>query len=267
MIKVNTSQIKDFQLCERLYDFRHIQKLPEKISSRQIKTQKFENTLKSIVQFFFYKKQAGIIPSYSSLLNRWEKLWFPKDTTAYDIIHEQHESFYGNSASLTTKAAAAILSLVENFSDTNIIPIAIDSEYLVPVSGSVYIEDKFDLIYSYKKNTYVIKWTFNHKLKNDFMHVAEMASSYMAFKHHYGSRVDVSRFGYYDLISGKPEFIEYEIEKGDIEALIYWCSSLESENVFPSRRGLTSYCKQCPFDKPCAKWTNWAKKEKIKIEK
>lgn len=261
MIKISANQIKDFQLCERLYDYRHIQKLPETIGGRALLSQRFENTLKSVVHFFFYKKQAGIIPSYTSLLNRWEKLWFPKDTTAYDIIHEQHESLYGNNVSLTTKAASALLSLVENFSNSEIIPIGIDHEFLIPISGKVYMEDRFDLIYQHNMKTYVIKWAFNHKMKNEFMHVAEMAGIYKAFKHMYGSKIATAKFGYYDLIGPNPSFVEYEVSQEDLEALLYWCSSLENEEIFPSRRGLTTYCKQCPFDKPCSKWSPLLKKE------
>lgn len=262
MIKVNADQIKDFQICERLYDYRHKDKLPETIPGRTLNTLRFENTLKNVVHFFFYKKQAGIIPSYASLLNRWEKLWFPKGTTAYDIIHEQHESLYGNMASMTTKAASALLSLVENFSDPLIIPIGIDHEYTAPIVGSVYMEDKFDLIYSKNNKTYVVKWAFNHKMKNEFMHIAEMAGLYKAFIHQYGNRIKSAEFGYYDLISPKPEFIKYDVGPEDLEALVFWCSSLEKENVFPSRRGLTTYCKSCPFDKPCSKWVAWSRNEK-----
>lgn len=262
MIKVNADQIKDFQTCERLYDYRHVQELSEPISGRSLNTLKFENTLRSVVHFFFYKKQAGLVPSYASLLNRWEKLWFPKDTTAYEIIHEQHESLYGNMASLTTKAASALLSLVNNFSDPLIVPIGIDHEYIVPITGSVYMEDKFDLIYAKNNKTYVIKWAFNHKMKNEFMHVAEMAGLYKAFGHQYGNKIFTTQFGYYDLISPKPEFIKYDVGEEDIEALVYWCSSLEREDVFPSRRGLTTYCKSCPFDKPCSKWNPFLSKDK-----
>lgn len=267
MIKISIDQIKDFQTCERLYDFRHVQKLPETIGGRDLMTLRFENTLKSVVHFFFYKKQAGIVPSYSSLLNRWEKLWFPKGTTAYDITHEQHESFYGNNASLTTKAAASLLALVENFSSPDIIPMGISSEFIAPIVGTVYIEDSFDLIYSQKGKVYVVKWAFNHKMKNEFRHVAEMAVMYKGFYHKYGSKIKDAKFGYYDLLSVKSNFFEYEIESEDMLALSYWCTSLENESVFPSRRGTITYCKSCPFDKPCSKWDKWEKKESLSNEK
>jgi hypothetical protein len=255
MLKLTINEIKDFQICERLYDYRHAQKMPETIPSRTLNTLKFESTLKNIVHFFFYKKQAGITPSYTSLLNRWEKLWFPKGTTSYDIIHEQHESLYGNSASMTTKAASALLNVVEKFSDPEIIPIGIDADFIVPIVGDVYLEDKFDLIYYKNNKTHVVKWSFNHNMKNDFLHVAEMAGMYRAFLHQYGEKILQAEFGYYDLVSSKPQFINYDITPDYIDALVFWCSSIEKENIFPSRRGLTTYCKSCPYDKPCSKWT------------
>jgi hypothetical protein len=60
----------------------------------------------------------------------------------------------------------------------------------------------------------------------------------------------------------KSGFNEVVVQKADIEALKYWCDSLHDEKIFPSRRGLTAYCKVCPYDKPCSKWVLWAKKEK-----
>ena len=54
---VTVQSLKDFQLCERLYDYRHQQKLPEKIYARDIHTEKFESTIKSIMYFFFFEPQ------------------------------------------------------------------------------------------------------------------------------------------------------------------------------------------------------------------
>jgi CRISPR/Cas system-associated exonuclease Cas4 (RecB family) len=75
------------------------------------------------------------------------------------------------------------------------------------------------------------------------------------------------KIGYYDLISPSPKFIEYEVTQEDVDALKYWCNSLYEEKVFPSRRGAITYCKTCPFDKPCSKWVNWFNKKVDKNEK
>lgn len=265
MLNLDSNKIKDFRLCERLYDYRYNETLPEPTNSRDFLLIRFENTIKSIINFYFYKKQGGVPPSYASLLNRWQKLWFPKDTTAYDIIHEKHESYYGNNASLTTKAADLLLRLVEEFSDPEIIPIAIDHDFIVPITSSSYLEDSFDLIYSNNKNIYVLKWAFNIKSKDVMMEdtktITEIVAMYSAFKSKYGNKINNTKFGYYDLINSKQKFIECELTKDHIDAVNYWISEIEKETIFPSKRGLISFCKTCPFNKPCSKWKNWSTKE------
>lgn len=261
MLIITIPQLKDFQTCERLYDYRHKQALPETIGSRQLSTMKFESTLKSIVHYFFYKKQSGITPSYSSLLNRWEKLWFPRNASTYEIIHEQHETAYGNTASLTTKAAAVLLDLVENFSEQNLIPMGIDEEYIFPITEEIGVKDRFDLIYYKNGFVYVVKWIFNHKMKYEDSYVVDFAAMHVGFSKKFPDKMKVAKFGYYDLMNQKSDFNEFKIEKADIDAFKYWCESLYQEKVFPHRRGLTSYCRSCPFDKPCSKWTFPTKKE------
>lgn len=254
MNKINLQQLKDYQVCARLYDYRHVDKLSEKIGGRELMIKNFENTLKSIVNFYFYKKQSGSAPSYASLLNRWEKHWYPKDTTAYDIIHEQHESFHKNNASYTSQAASALLSICENFSDPNIIPIAINEEYIVQATKEVSVADKFDLIYSLNKKTYVVKWVFNFQFKKEYLYTIDFALANMAYFNKYGRRIDNADFGYYDLLNPKSNFVKFESKKEDVDALVAWCHSLSDEKFFLPKRGLTAYCKSCPFDSPCSKW-------------
>ncbi len=52
-------------------------------------------------------------------------------------------------------------------------------------------------------------------------------------------------------------FIEYQITEEDIDSLEYWCDTIVEKEIFVPRRGLTSYCKKCPFDTPCLKWVGW----------
>jgi hypothetical protein len=261
MIKTNLKEIKDFQVCARLYDYRHKEKLPEKVGSRDLVSQRFENTLKSIVNFYFYKKQSGTAPSYASLLNRWEKMWYPKDTTAYDITHEQHESFYGNNASLTTKAAAALLGICENFGSAEIIPMAIDEDFMVDINEHVAVSDKFDLIYHHNGKTYVVKWVFNIKFKKEYLYSTDFAVLNKGFWNRYGSKIAKTEFGYYDLLNPKPNFTKFETKREDVETLSAWCTALRDEKFFLPKRGMISYCTQCPFDTPCSKWKLDTEKE------
>lgn len=257
MLDLTINGIKDFLVCERLFDYRHNDKLPEKIYSRDIYSTKFESTLKNILYFFWYKKQGGITPSYASLLNRWEKLWFPKDTESYDIITEQHESVYGNLASLTTKAANIILVFYEKYSDTDLIPLAISEEYIATPNKNIKIEDKFDLIFRKDNKNYVTKFIFNYKTNNNHMYQIDFASMFYGFKLKHPTRLKETHFGYIDLLSSNLNFIEYEISVEDLESLEYWCDTIYSKEVFVPKRGFTSYCKKCQFDDVCSKWTGW----------
>lgn len=249
--------IKDYETCALLYSYRHKDKMPETIPSRDLFSLKFENTIKSVINFFFYKKQAGITPSYSSLLNRWEKLWFPKDTTAYDLIHEQHESFYGNTSSLTSKAAAALLDFYNAYSEDDSIPMAINQQFWVPVGNKSKIDGKFDLILYKNGEYYVNKWVFNFRSSHVSLYQMDFAVLHEAFAHKFPEKISKAHFGYYDILSSGSKFIEYETSVDDSKALRYWCNSIEEDEKYVPRRGLTSYCKKCPFDKPCSKWNNW----------
>lgn len=257
MITLTSESIKDFQLCERLYDYRYLEKRPETIYSRDLYTQKFENSIKSIIHFFWFKKQGGITPSYSSLLNRWEKIWFPKDTSHYDIMTEQHESAYGNVASLTTQAAGILLRFHEMYSDMDIIPMSISEDYIINLTPNIRVEDKMDIIYRQGNENYVIKFIFNYKNSQKYLYQVDFSIMYLLFKNHYGARINETKFGYIDLLSNNPQFNEYKITQEDIESIEYWCDTIYSKDVFVPRRGLTSYCKKCPFDTPCSKWSGW----------
>ena len=257
MLVLNTESIKDFQICERLYSYRHLEDLPEKVYSRDIYTVRFETTIKNILQYFWYKKQAGATPSYSSIINRWEKLWFPKGTDAYDIINDQHETLYGNVASLTTKAASLLLRFYETYSETDIIPIAISDDYIARINRDIRIEDKFDLIYYLDGYTYVVKFIFSYKNSNSHMYQVDFSSMYEGYRTRHSDRLSSSKFGYIDLMSDNINFNEYSVSHEDREALEYWCDTIKGKDVFVPRRNLNPYCKKCPFEEPCSKWNGW----------
>jgi hypothetical protein len=251
--------VKDFQLCERLFDYRYREKLSEKIYSRETHAKKFEDTLKSIFFFFFFKKQAGIIPSYASLLNRWEKLWYPKDTTSYEIITEQHETVYGNISNLTSKAAAILLLFHEMYSKSDYIPIAIEEEFIIPRVSKNNIKDNFDFIFYKNKKFYITKILFNYRKSNRDIYKMDFSGMYKGFNHKNPDKIHNAKFGYIDVMSQDLSFTEFHIRKFDIDHFDYWCDRIDSTEVFVPRRGLITFCKKCPFDKPCSKWSEWKK--------
>lgn len=257
MKELTVESIKDFQTCSLLYSYRHEDKLSETILSRDLFTQKFENTIKSVINFFFYKKQGGFTPSYSSLLNRWEKLWYPKDMTSYDIIHEQHESFYGNTSSLTSKAAAALLDFYNIYSEDDSIPISIDQPFVIPIGNQVKVNGNFDLILANNDQYYVYKWVFNFRTSHADTYQMDFSVLHEAFKHKFGPKINQAHFGYYDLLAANQKFVEFNTNKEDAESLKYWTSTIKETEKFVPRRGQTIYCKKCPFDTPCSKWSDW----------
>jgi len=254
MLKVTPKSIKDFQTCGLLYDYRHIQGLSETIPSRQIMTDRFEETLRNVINFFFYKKQSGSPASYSALQNRWQKLWFPKGVSAQDVINEKHETAYGNTASLTSKATAALMNFHEYFSNPEIIPIGISEEYSLPI-GKALVKGVFDLIYVLDNKVHVIKWMFNAKESNNYLHNTDFACMYYAYKNQNPTMASSVKFGYYDIMEYNPSVKIQNLNNDDIESIKFWVEEMfDDKNFFP-RRGLTYYCKRCPFDTPCSKWS------------
>jgi hypothetical protein len=254
MLNLSVNGIKDFQICERLFDYRHLEKLPEKIYSRDIHTEKFENTIKNIIYFFMFKKQSGTVPSYSAILNRWEKMWFPKDTTSYDIITEQHETVYGNTASLTSKAAASLLLFYEKYSNLNIIPIAISEEYYISTKKQSNIKDSFDLIFYKDRTFFVTKILFNYKQSQKDSYKIDFACLKKGFENKHPDKVNRVKYGYIDVLSQNVGFTEYILTEDDIIIFDEWCDKIDSTEIFMSKRGLIPHCKKCPFNDPCSKW-------------
>jgi hypothetical protein len=261
MKQLKVESIKDFQTCALLYDYRYEQKLNETILSRDMFTLKFENTIKSVINFFFYKKQGGFTPSYASLLNRWEKIWYPKDMTAYDLIHEQHESFYGNNSSLTSRAASTLLNFYNIYSQDDSIPISIDQPFTIPLGDSTKVDGSFDLILAKDNQYYVYKWVFNFRSSHVDTYQIDFSVLHEAFKHKFGAKINQAHFGYYDLLASNQKFTDFQVDKEDSNSLKYWANTINETENFVPRRGQTIYCKKCPFDTPCSKWKAWDGKE------
>jgi len=134
---------------------------------------------------------------------------------------------------------------------------AIDQEFYVPVGDLVKIKSNFDLIL-YKNGEYFIyKWVFNFRTSHTSLYQIDFSVLSEAFAHKFPHKKPKARFGYYDILASSQKFIEYQVNQEDAKALKYWCGTIEEDKKFVPRRGLTSYCKKCPFDKPCSKWKDW----------
>jgi len=254
MSTITVEAIKDFQICERLFDYRHIQKMSEKMYSREINSDKFEKTIKNIICFFMFKKQSGSLPSYAAILNRWEKMWFPKDTNSYDIITEQHETVYGNMSSLTTKAANSLLLFYSHYSKVDFIPISISEEYYISTKKGISIKDSFDVIVYFNKTFYVIKILFNYKNSKKDIYKTDFACLKKGFESRHPDKSHLTKYGFIDMMSQNIGFQEYLLSQDDIMVFDDWCDKIDATEIFMNKRGLIPYCKKCPFDDPCSKW-------------
>lgn len=258
MLTLSVDAIHDYQVCELFYNYRYNEKLPETIRSRHLMTDRFEATMKRVASFFFYKKQAGTVPSYNALLNRWERLWFPKDMTAYDIAVEQNDVSHGNLVSYSNNAASILEQFHAFFSNDERVPVLIDEPYLIPLGRDLRLEGSFDLVLRDRYNKYsVVKYNTRH-LRNDT--VLHMAAQRLAFEHRNQRGISVE----YDLYglarSGKFHPVD-QPTKDDIAALKYWATRIRDKESFVPRRGWTAYCRGCPFDLPCAEFSEWPAEE------
>lgn len=256
LLELDANSIKDFQTCALLYRYRHLDKMYESIGSRDLMSIKYENTLKKLIAFFFYKKQGGIVPSVSALLNRWEKLWFPKGTSAYDIAVEKHESLWGNVSSMNTKAVSCIIKFYEDFSIDNRDPIVINENFTTALDREIRINGVFDVVLRDPKTREisVIKWLSTPKRVNLSSLSIDFSILRYAFETKNKNLKGLVNYYAYDIGSDKNELIQIEVKDDDINNLKYWARQVDKTEVFVPRRGLTSYCKKCPFDEPCRKF-------------
>lgn len=256
---LTATSIKDYQVCALLYDYRHVRSLYEPIHGRDILANRYEDTLKKVISFFFYKKQSGNTPSYNSIINRWEKLWFPKEMTAYDIAVEQHESWHGNLVSYNTDAAVALMKFHEDFAESDWDPLLIEEKFLVALSREIRVSGSFDLVLRKGKNHKVVK--YSGRLRRPTIN--SLLIDFAILRHAFESRNDTKKsvdYFLYDIGSSKPGFVKANPTQKDLNALHYWANDMVNSEIYAPRRGLTAHCKGCSFDKPCSSWNEYPKK-------
>lgn len=267
MISITADKIKDFQMCALLYDLRHNDGNPAQLLTREIRQAKYDETIKKVVSFFFYKKQSNAEPSYNALLNRWEKLWFPKGTTAMDLVTSRHEIAWQNETSYTTQAAAALLAFYEDFADQPKKDVLLLNEpFVVPLNKDVKLEGSFDLILREGPSTFhLYKWSGYHKRISAAQFNIDFAILDYAFRYRNNFKPVLLHFHAYDFCSTKPGDILFEVTEQDSSSVEFWTNQIRETEVFAPRRGLTSYCKRCEFweDDRCKNFSYLDHQEKV----
>lgn len=252
---LTVESIKDFQVCELYYKYKYRDQIEVPIYSRELMVEKFHNTLKRVASFFFYKKQAESVPSYNAILNRWEKLWFPKNITAYDMAVEQHEITRNNMASYSNIAAASLERFHQDFSIDKADPIMIDQAYTITLDDQSRLIGNIDLVLRHQDRYRVMKWVGSRK--KDALSL-DLAAMKFAFEYRHDVVPGNVEYVCYNITSAHSPYVDVpQPTSADVNALLYWAQEVVSTDTFVPRRGFTAYCKNCPFDRPCFEFDEW----------
>lgn len=252
MLTIDAQGIRDFQICPLLYHLRHEQKTCETISSAEIMAQRYDNTLRKVVFFFLFKWQGELAPGLNTVLNRWEKLWFPKGMDAYDVAVMQTSQYQNNLLTYSNAAVNSLKGFYEDFTGQYAElghPISLNDSYIVPISKNTKLTGSIDLVLQ-NKNTYnVIKFNTSPKraaiIPNEAMELAAMRYAY-SYKNSSDDKQNIE-YKLYDVATDEPGFSTLTPSLDDVRALLYWAEEAADAVTFSSKRGLTTYCAKCPY--------------------
>lgn len=260
MIILNSDKIRDFQSCELLYKYRHIDNELEPVYSRQISLERFQEEMKKIFTFFFYKKQGSNTPSYTALINRWERCWFSEDTTAEDITNASLIPTTANETSLSNRAATILMNFHNDFDNINYQPIIIDETMQYSFNSEIQIDSHIDLALRNpeKKAILVIKWTFRERSKGLQDHGLYFAMIDYILKNKSSLSKDHDFvYATYEVSSKTNQLKTYKLEQKHINAMQFWLKKINETNIYGPRRGLSTACKSCNFDEACISFNEY----------
>ena len=273
MKKYPLQAVKDYKVCARYFDYKYIDKEPEELYFRKLLKNRYNMCLTKVIYFFFYKKMGGQIPSFNALINRWEKMWF-KDSDFFDIdtaiVDPRQESL----VSLNSDATAVLLRFYEKWEQDEALPLNIATDIITPINDDLCITDTIDIAVRYKKrkghryqNLKLYTGLPKPSVANYLLDFANIKASFDYRNVDKLEKEDTVEYLLYDLGTERrnDNIISMQVEQEDIDDLFYWANQIHKDEVFPSRRGLTVLCKECPFDEQCAKWDDWDGRKRIDI--
>jgi PD-(D/E)XK nuclease superfamily protein len=260
MLTLGTESVRDYQACELFYELRYLHQEREPVEGRSMLQRRYDDSLRKVAAFYFYRRQSGLAPSYNALLKRWEKIWFPKDMDAYDIAVEQHTSI-SNFASYASSASMALLRFYETFSGATNFgdPISIDQQFLVSLDRDVRLQGTYDLVLTKRYEHRVVMWWTRSRVPP----IDQLALDFSALKYAYewdrGRDWQGMSISYwlYNLASPSAALTRVDINGDDVAQFIYWARRARDTDTFVPRRGLSTYCRGCPFDSLCIGWKKW----------
>ena len=254
---LTAEMIRDYAICPLYYRFKYEDERYEEMDITALMSERYINTFRKALSFFFYKKQNGTVPSYTALLNRWEKMWFPKDITAYDLAIQQNTA--NNSLSSYSVAATLTMKVFhDDFKNDQGIPVAIMEPFLAPIRHDIRLQGQSDLILKYPNGGYrVIQWMMEKKPNQKAYYPLDLAAQKVGFEHRLSPKLNVE-YQVYDLHHETRSFADIDQPTYvEVNQLKYWAGQIaDSDDRYP-RRGFTRYCRGCPFDEECLGFKDW----------
>ncbi len=263
MIKVTAEGLRDFKACNLYYRYAHIDKIQGPIHNTVAVKNSFREAFTAVINYFFYKKMAMQEPSYRMLESKWQKKWL-KDFSAVDALWniETHTAARASDSIYTSKAVAGLLAFHEWFKNKPDLEVLLfDEPFEVAIAKDVYLGGTFDVILRNKKpdgqyKYHVYTWAIFQSQKSSDYWSTHFAVVDYAFRHrnNFPPNLDVSYY-LWDFTHVKPGIKKYSVEVKDHELLREWVKDLSATEKYVPIRGLSSYCKNCKYDKRCLNWT------------
>lgn len=253
LIELTPQSIKDYQVCSLYYNYRYNEGIPVPIQQDKILQERFQNTIKRVIAFYFFKKQSLLSVFYSNFLNKWERLWFPKDMDAYELSIVQQNAT-DNLSHYATIAAGILLRFYEDFQEESGFPLLINEYFSIPITKGTKLSSSFDLVLRYPDKHKIIKWCFDRFKPIPSNYSLELSALKMAWEYRNEDKVPHTEYYLYNLSQAHQGLVRCFPHYKDDKVLIYWARAIESSDIYISKRGLTVYCRGCPFDKPCSEY-------------
>lgn len=260
-LDVTVQGLKDFQACELYYKLENSDEpQAEILTDLALMRDKYETDLKNVAFYYFYERQGELAPSFDALIRRWEKAWFPKDMDAYDMSIATQKVRKENLKDFSNMAVSALDVFYEQFDDMTATPIMVDENVVVPLSRTIRLHVRQDLVLYRAGRFEVIKFIATRNNPRLFDYRLDLACSRLAFEHHHTE--EQNRNTVYKLYNlGNPTSKFHTIpqpSERDIISAMYWAKEIEETKTFVPRRGFSSYCRGCKFDNQCLEydWTD-----------
>jgi hypothetical protein len=247
MIELTPEKLRDFALCSRLYEHKHVQHLVERKpkSARDRLVDEFEDAMTKTIKWFYFELMSDKVPSFRNLQWKWEKLWF-KGATVEEVMREVTDP--GKNKHRYNTEAQTILS---NFYETNkggADVLMINERYVVPITPDTKAIGSIDLVVR-EGNFIVIKHLSTKGpgyWKPGTMGWHKMILDSMAFR--YRTDKIENKVSVEMLRDGRRQ--DFVISSAEVNEITGLSDELANCNSWRPSRGCY-WCKSCSFNSEC----------------